>query len=251
MSELNLFIISSFSLVFILITIIIGASITRKYFVYDSSIFLIIGFAWIGTSFPWLPEVFKFFFLIFQPNVEAIFLIMLYFSINIISMPLFLTLLIYGLNQLITSIKDIVKKAILGLTLILVFIFEIIIFVCLVADYNLLLDAKGVNITLYSVYWGDIITVFQILFLIPALITALIFAWESLQSNNPEVNLKGKFLFIAFISLAIAATLDALFTIDTSHGLLLKIIARVLLMSCSVEFFLGFILPERIKERLL
>jgi hypothetical protein len=82
-------------------------------------------------------------------------------------------------------------------------------------------------------------------------VTGLIFGKESLNSKDTTVNLKGKFLLSAFVLFAIAAALDSIFTVQTSYGIILKIIARIMLMVSSILFYIGFIMPERIENWLI
>jgi len=245
---LNFLILCSFSLVFIIITLIVGARIIRRYFSTNSIVFLIIGVAWIGLSFPWLPEAFKFFFIIFQVPLQEDFLILLYLGVNIMAAPIVLILWIYGTNKLL-SIKDIFKKALLIGTVVLTAIFETLIVVLLPLNKDLLVS-KYVPAQ-YSIVWSDLIVVFQVILVVIVFISGLMFARESLSSDNVEVKLKGKFIFVAFISFVFGAVLEVFFTVGDPIGLMFKIISRIILMSSSIEFFIGFVFPESVKKFLL
>ena len=83
--------------------------------------------------------------------------------------------------------------------------------------------------------------------LILALITGVLFARKSLRSEKPEIKLRGKFLLAAFISFVIGGILD---TIITANFVAL-LITRIILISSSIEFYYGFILPEWMKKRFL
>lgn len=245
---INFLILCSFSLVFIIITLIVGARIIRRYFSTNSSVFLIIGVAWIGLSFPWLPEAFKFFFILFQVPLQEDFLILLYLGVNIMAAPIVLILWIYGTNKIL-SIKDKFKTALLMGTVVLTVIFEILIIALLPLNKDLIV-ARYVP-EQYSIVWSDLIVVFQVILVVIVFLSGLMFARESLSSDNAEVKLKGKFIFIAFISFVFGAVLEVFFTVADPIGLIFKIISRVILMSSSIEFFIGFIFPERIKKFLL
>ena len=82
--------------------------------------------------------------------------------------------------------------------------------------------------------------IFSVLFL------GIAFGIKSIRSDNPEVKLKGKFLLIAFISFTIAALLTS-----SVPEMTIKVIARIILVTSSIEFYLGFELPEKIKKSLL
>jgi hypothetical protein len=247
----NTFLICIFSLIFVGVNIIVGLKIISRYFDYKATIFLLIGTAWLGMSLPWVPETLKFFFLIFTPQIEPLSLMILYLVVNNVMSPFFLILWVIAMNKL-TGLKDLYKKGLLIATLIIVALFELIILILVAINPALLLNQSkgidGISITRYTVFWRFVpISIFQIFMLIIVLSTGLYFANESFNSDDFDVKLKGKFLFIAFISFTIGGLLDALFDVETLFGTIMKIIARIILMSCSVEFFLGFILPERVK----
>jgi Na+/citrate or Na+/malate symporter len=79
------------------------------------------------------------------------------------------------------------------------------------------------------------------------LVTGIKFGWETTKSEKPDIKLKGKFIIAAFVSFIIGAILDALLL----PNLLMIIINRAILISGSIEYYLGFILPDKIKKLLL
>jgi len=70
------------------------------------------------------------------------------------------------------------------------------------------------------------------------------FARVSIKSHNPEVSLKGKLILAAFISFTVAAVIETFGHLDP----LTVVITRSILISSSIEFYLGFILPRRIRN---
>ncbi len=253
---INTFIICIFSLVFVSINIVVGINIISKYFNYKATIFVYIGAAWLGMAFPWMPETLKFFFLIFQPKIDAFTLVILYLVVNIMAAPLFLILWVSSMNRL-TAMKDIYKKGIQIATIAIVVLFEIMILLLAIVDPTLLLNQSkgadagiaGISEVRYTVFWRFVpVSVFQIFLLVIVLLTGLYFAKESLESNDKDVKLKGKFLLIAFILFTIGGVLDALFDVEIPFGTAMKIVARIILMSSSISFFMGYILPEQIKQ---
>ncbi|TXT59199.1 MAG: conserved membrane protein of unknown function [Promethearchaeota archaeon] len=74
--------------------------------------------------------------------------------------------------------------------------------------------------------------------------TGILFARESLRSENPDLRLKGKFLIAAFLSYTIGAILDSAVPLN----LISLTVARVILISSAIEWYFGFILPERVKN---
>lgn len=242
---INFAILCSFSLIFIIITLIVGVRIIWNYFNKKAIVFLLIGLAWIGLSFPWLPEAFKFFFILFNADIGETTALSLYLILNIMSSPIFLIIWIIAINELIT-IKKIYKNLFMYGTIVLTVVFELLIIIFLLIDRNLIV-AEYVT-ELYSILWSSFIQIFQVILLIIVVSSGIIFARESLATDNKEVNLKGKFLLIAFISFAVGAVLEVFFTVNTLLGLIFKIISRIILMSASIEYLIGFIMPERIKK---
>jgi uncharacterized membrane protein HdeD (DUF308 family) len=88
---------------------------------------------------------------------------------------------------------------------------------------------------------------FQVFAILLALITGIIFSRHSLQSNEQKIRLKGKFLRIAFISFTVGAIVDSLFATES----ITLIIARLILASSAIEYYLGFFLPEKLAQRLI
>lgn len=251
---INTFIVCIFSLIFISINLVVGINIISRFFDYKAQIFLFVGIAWLGLSLPWIPETIKFFFLLLGAEIEALSLMVLYLIINIMAAPLFLIIWVYAMNQL-TDLKDVVQRGLFYGTIVIVGLFEIMIIILGIIDPRLLLnpskgvEVMGISLERYTVFWRFIpVSMFQIFLLVIVLFTGILFAKESLESDDLDVVLKGKFLLIAFISFTVGAGIDALFDVESLIGTVMKVIARIILMSSSVEFFMGFILPERIKK---
>ncbi|MFX1357754.1 MAG: hypothetical protein ACFFA8_10755, partial [Promethearchaeota archaeon] len=97
------------------------------------------------------------------------------------------------------------------------------------ADYNLL------------------ITLYQFFLVIYMLVTGILFGLASIRDDNPEIRLKSKLLIIAFVSFVIGAVLEIL----SGISLLIMIIARLILISSSIEFYGGFMLPTWMKKLFL
>ena len=109
------------------------------------------------------------------------------------------------------------------------------------------LSYVGYKSDIFASEHTSFVMIFLIAVVFVVLITGLLFARESLRSDNPEIRLKGKFLAVAFISWTVGSIIDSGF--DLGAGVL--IIIRILLISSAIEFYLGFIMPERIKNLLL
>lgn len=79
------------------------------------------------------------------------------------------------------------------------------------------------------------------------LVTGTIFARKSMSSEDPSIQWKGRFMLIAMISFAVGAFLDAVLTFTPLE----LVLVRLLLISSSIEYYLGFFLPNSIANRLI
>lgn len=224
----------SFSLIFVIISIIIGVKILIKYFEYKSNQFLLVGLTWIGLSTPWWPDSIN---LILILTTNSILSIEANFIIGTSTMPFFLLVWLKAFTDLVYKEK---QKYILIIFLIIGIIFEIIFYYFLFTQPNLI----GTFETPFQVVYGIYIEIFLVIFLLVIVITGILFGKQSLRSENPEIKLKGKFLIIAFILFTIGAFLDSIVPE-------LFIIARIVLDVSALSFYFGFMLPDWLKEKLL
>ena len=121
-------------------------------------------------------------------------------------------------------------------------VFESLFFYFLFTNVNAIATLADV----LTIQWSLFSQIYFIINLVLFLITGILLSRRSLQSESKEIRFKGKHLMAAFISSTIATVLD--FAIPNP---LTYIIARVILVSSSIEFYIGFLLPERIKRLLL
>lgn len=224
----------SFSLTFVIISIIIGVKILIKYFEHKSNQFLLVGITWIGLSTPWWPDSIN---LILVLTTNSILSIEANFIIGTSAMPFFLLVWLKAFTDFAYKEK---QKLILIIFLIIGIIFEIIFFYFLFTQPNLI----GTFETPFQVVYGIYIEIFLVIFLLVIVITGILFGKQSLKSENPEIKLKGKFLIVAFILFTIGAFLDSIVPE-------LFIIARIVLDVSALSFYFGFLLPDWLKEKLL
>jgi hypothetical protein len=113
----------------------------------------------------------------------------------------------------------------------------------------------------FSVDLGIFLTVLLLIGFLSLFITGIIFSRKSVKSDNRDVSLKGKLLFFAFVAFTIAALLE-----KTIRSILLGtvflesdplffqiqsvmlVVVRMLLISSTVAFYGGFLLPRWMRE---
>ena len=231
----------SFSLVFVLISLIIGLTILSKYSKYKSRLYILVGISWIGVANPWFPDSISFIMYIasgFQNGLD----IGWYFIIGNCFIPIALLSWLTAFTDMISKKK---QKLVITLTIILSIAFEVMFFYLFFTDIN----AIGVMVRPFTVNFGDFILIYLVIVILVMFVTGIVFSQKSVKSKDKEVRVKGKLLRAAFITFTIAAVFDSLLgTIfeDPTDPLLaiMVVIVRVLLIISAIEFYGGFLLPR-------
>lgn len=221
-----------FSLLFVIISLIIGLAISLRYRVFKEKRLLQVGLGWIGISEPWWPSSIGF---LLSLNYDIEITAQLYIIIGYVFLPLFLIAWLTAILFLLNLKK---RNKILSIYIIFAAIFEIIIIYFLITDVSML----GVMISPVDIDWETIMVIYALLNLLFFIIPGLFFAHESLKSDTKETKLKGKFLLVAFISFLIGALLETLITLPPN---------RMILVFSGILYYIGFMMPTGIKNRLL
>lgn len=227
-----------FSLIFVVISIFVGGTIASKYFKQQSRTFLLVGITWILMTAPWYPSTITFITSLFTPTLIGMYPIMV---IGNIILPFVLITWITAFTDLIPRYKG-KQKIVVLITTICIGIYLVLFFIFLGLEPSLIGEELGKA----DVQNGIYVTAFQLISLLVVIITGTIFSKESLVRDNREVRTKGKFLLIAFWSLAIGAILD----VFSNFHISLLIVARIILITSAFEFYCGFILPPGVKKLL-
>ena len=233
----------SFSLATVVISTIIGLRIASKYFIHRRRELLLVGFTWILLCEIWWSSAFSFLAVLFTGvgfNPE------LYFTLGNLFVPVALLLWLTAYTDFLYKKK---QKLILVIAAITGLIYYFAFFYFVFNDVNVIgimssnfIDAEYRSFTL--VYLISVLLVF--------FITGTNFARESIRSDNAEIRLKGKFIFLAVILFTVGGALDGLKPFlpeSILHGIL--IINRIILILSGIAFYSGFLLPRWIKELFL
>ncbi|MFX0057762.1 MAG: hypothetical protein ACFE85_05325 [Candidatus Hodarchaeota archaeon] len=231
----------SFSLFFVIISLIIGFTILSKYGKYKSRLYILVGLSWIGVANPWFPDSISFIMNIF---VQQSLPVEWYFIIGNVFIPFALLSWLIAYTDMKNK-KD--QKFIIFLTLVFSFAFEFVFFTFFFTDITLI-GIISPNRP-FTVEFGLFITIYLLLVILIMVITGIKFANASVRSEDREVKLKGKLLRAAFITFTVAAILDSLLGMifgDPTDPLLaiMVVITRILLIISAFEFYGGFILPR-------
>lgn len=231
----------SFSLIFVIISLIIGLTIFSKYFEHKNRLFILVGISWIGISIPWVPDSTSFLMNLF---VQRFLPIEWYFIIGNVFLPIALLTWLIAYTDMI---KKKAQKKVVIITVLLSILFEIIFFTLFLINIDLIGEINPSRP--FTVDFGIFITVYLLLIILVMVVTGVIFAQKSVKSDDREVRVKGKLLRAAFITFAVAAILDSLLgTIfeDPTDPLLavMVVVVRILLIFSAIEFYGGFLLPR-------
>ena len=228
-----------FGLIFVAITIIVGLSIIVKYFDTKNINLLYVGLAWILFCSGWYGTSVSFIVSFFNGgeglSLEAILLI------NFTPLPIGVISWMIAFTNFMVKDK---QKLVLTIIIIISLTFYILLASYVIIDVNLMASKVSAVDTRSN---NPFMALFIILIISIILISGIAFAIKTIKIGQPETKWKGIFLLIAFPSFAIGGILDA--TVPTTPVSL--VIFRLLLMASAIEFYLGFILPEKVKRYLV
>ncbi|MHA1488443.1 MAG: hypothetical protein ACTSRI_02170 [Promethearchaeota archaeon] len=227
----------SFTLTFVLISIILGLIILLKFFSLRKKELIFVGLAWIFLSSAWWGSSFSFLFIVlFDYTFEPF----LFLFISNVFIPVAVVCWMYTIGHLMYPES---KKIIVSIFLTISILYEIVLISLLIIDPALIGTIKG---TFY--YQPELIPmVFQMFALLVTIVTGILFSSRSLKSSDLEVKWKARFLLFGFILFTIGAGMDAAITLTP----LTLVIVRLLLIISSIFYFLGFLLPDRISKLLI
>lgn len=226
-----------FTLAFVALSFTVGLRILVKYFKYKNSDLITVGLSWIFLSSPWWPLAFTLVsVLLFNYAFDPI--VYLYLMTGFV--PVALIFWTYSFASLVY--KDSKLKVFLPF-LIICGLYMVIYHTFLIVDSNLIAVYGG----RFEYQRTMFVTLFLIFAIAVTLITGTMFGLKSLQSSDTIIRLKGKFLLIAFFSFVTAALLETF-----SYGSpVLQTLVRVILITASIEYYLGFFMPDKVAEMLI
>ena len=236
----------SLSLVFVLISFVIGVIIISKYGKQKNRLYLLVGFCWLMLSTLWLPEAGSFLMSLFIQQTLAT---EWYLIIGNVFVPVALICWVIAYTDMINK-----QKQKLATVLIVIFsvVFEWLFFYHFFLDINLIGEINPLRP--FSADLGYFLTILLSISFLILLLTGFKFAKKSTKSENKEVRLKGKLLLFAFIAFTIAGMLEKVArsiligTIfdDPTIPLLsvMLVVVRLLLISSAIAFYGGFLLPR-------
>jgi hypothetical protein len=225
----------SLTIIFVVISIILGIRIMSRYSEHKRSEFLLFGIFWIGMTTPWWPNIITF---IIVLATGASIAIAIYVVIGIAFLPVTITIGLIAFLKVLPLSKA-QKKTFFIIDLCVNIAYEVYFFISLFIDLSLIATYQEI----FVLDWSIPSQIYFIFSLIVFLLVGIPFSRVSLRSEDPEINMKGKFLLIAFISFSVGTVLD--FAIPSP---ITYLIARLILLSSSLEFYIGLVLPRWAKR---
>ena len=225
-----------FSLIFVIISLIIGFTILSKYYSKKEKTLITVGFTWIFICSPWWPRSIDFLLRIFLNNYLPE---LIYLFLGIAFIPVSLMCWIYSFSTLVYPNY---KSKLVPIFLIIFVVYEFFLITFLLTNPRLVGFVDG-----FYAEFAPFTISFQFFSVFTFLITGILFTKQSLKSEEQRIRWKGRFLMIAFISFTISALYESAAPLTP---LSLSLI-RILLISSAIEYYLGFFLPEVIAKKLI
>ena len=228
----------SFTFVFVAISVILGLTIMLKYFKFKRRELLLVGFTWIALSSVYWPDAVTFLTILISGvwlGDEIYFLLA-----NVLVAPIHITWML-AMTDFLWKNK---QKLIIAIITVEAVLFEIFLLTIWVVNPDLV----GTRESAFVVLWDPIIDLYLLSSIVLFLLTGILFARQSLKSDNKDIQWKGKFLIIAFILFSIGTTLDVIS--DTPNELAI-VLARIFIISAAFAFYIGFTMPNWIRKLLM
>ena len=219
----------------IVISIIFSLLITQRYFETRNKLFLYVGIATFGIYQPWWPTTISFLSIVFtgkelEPSI--------FFFIGNFFIPFFITMWMVSINLLVFEGK---RKFLPIIYLIISVLMDVYLVFYLVNDPSVIGQLSGP----FDAEYGRVMMLYLLFILSSIVIAALWFALKSIKHHNPKTKLKAKFLILGFICYLLGGFFDVGIVPLTAATL---IIARIILTLSSIFIYMGFLLPNFIKN---
>ena len=223
-----------FSVIFVVIAILIGVKILLKYFSLKKKELISVGLALIFLSSAWWGSAFSFLsFILFGYEFSE-------FEFFILGDAFIVVALLSWMYSFLVLVYPNMVKKVMPIYLIISGVYEIILLYFLFTDPSQIATIEGRFNSDHNLF-ALIFLAFSIL---SVLLSGILFARESMKASDPKIRLKGKFILIGIVSFCIGAIFDAGIPMNS----LTLVLIRLLLISSSVEYYFGFLIPDRIAE---
>ena len=219
------------NLIFVIITIIIGIKILLNYFSLKRKEFITVGLTLIFLVSGYWSVTINFVLIVFfnslLPTPISIFIENAFIPIGLICW-------IYSFGELVYPN---LKKKLMLITLIICIPYEIFLIVFSIVNPAVI----AIQVSTFYTQRGLISMAFNLFVIVFVVITVILFAKKSLESDKRVVRLKGKFLLIGALLVSIGTLIDT----AVPMNILSLAFIRIIFIVGSVLYYFGFFFPEK------
>ena len=235
LSELDI-LMGTFSLIYVIISIIIGILFFKRYLETRQKEHLALGIIYILISSGWwgISTAFLSIICLDQDISDK-----LYIFLGQSFIPFAMISWIYSMSKVLYEKRG---KIMVIFSMLIVIPYVVIIIAFILIDPPVF----GERTDYFEGITTEIFTISGVLILLVPIITAFHFVFKSLKIANYKVRLRGIFLLIAFLFFTIGIALDSFLTLDSSS----IIITRIILILSAILFYWGFFLPRYLENKI-
>ncbi|MFX1275550.1 MAG: hypothetical protein ACFFBP_11830 [Promethearchaeota archaeon] len=234
-----------FSLAVICCFTIVGLKIALIYRKNKDKVYLLVGLAWMLLASPWYGSGTSFIVALFDGTQRGLMdYELVYFTLVVPLIPIALTILV-------TSITEIMFRPYRWKIRLIFLIFAIVMEILFIV-YMIYFDSSLIIIveTPVNATYSRAIMYYILISALIVLLIGILLARSSIQLGTAEGKIRGYFLLIAFVLFVLGALFDSLLKDLIKQINILILLPRSLLIMSAFCFYLGFITPKFIKERL-
>ncbi|MBD3340046.1 MAG: hypothetical protein GF353_13105 [Candidatus Lokiarchaeota archaeon] len=224
------------SLVHIVICVIICIILVSVYKESKSIQYLFVGLTIFVFSSPWWPSAISVILYLFTGNGLNM---VIYFFLGNFFVPFGL---IFWLIAFTEMMYEKYKYLIVIVYIIIGVVFEVFLIYFLIENPTEIGTLSGI----VDVNYKSFVMLYLLIVAFTLIVSGILFAIETMKSNNPKIKWSGRFILIGFISFNISAVLDALISTNP----IALILIRILLISSMLELYSSFNMPKYL-ERIL
>jgi len=221
-----------FSILLVAVFIIVGVKIMSKYSETSDKIYLLTGFGWLGISEPWWPSAVGFL-IALSFGVELT--LATYLILNNSLLPIFLCAWLIAITEMMNINRRnllVLVYAAIAACLEAIMLYFIFTDISMAGKYNSPVDID----------FGPATIIHLIYNLLVFMISGFWLTINTLRLKDSENRLRGKFLLIAFLLFLVGAILEMI---------IFNPINRTIVLLAAIIFYIGFTMPEKIKNKII
>jgi hypothetical protein len=223
------------TLIYVIVTLFISGKMIYRGIKVEMKTISYVGFSYIGVASCWFGVALNFLTIILLNTLPPW---ELHFFVHGGIVTIALIFWVIAMSELLTMSKNkqiIIKRAAIIIGVLIEIIYIIIIFTKM--------SWLGTPVAPIQIVYGPFSYGYLMADLIIFLFFGFWFVKESLKADDPKIKLKGKFLASSFIVFTIASVLEVFV-----KEIWIFVIARIIVMSSAILFYIGFLLPTKIEK---